>query len=58
MDLSGKFRGTIKIIEWVDLISDARVRGTMRLFTPLAYLAKNQYKQERMWEKRLWARME
>jgi hypothetical protein len=27
MNLSGKFRGTIEIIEWADLISDARARN-------------------------------
>jgi hypothetical protein len=27
IDLSGKFRGTIEIIEWADLISDARARN-------------------------------
>jgi hypothetical protein len=39
MNLSGKFRGTIEIIEWRTSFL-TRVRGTMRLFTPLAFLAK------------------
>ena len=39
MDLSGKFRGTIEIIEWADLILDARARN--HGFVNAAGLANN-----------------
>jgi hypothetical protein len=27
MDLAGKFKGTIEVIEWRDLVADARARN-------------------------------